>query len=329
MNFRWISGKVLFALIIFGIVMVFTGIFAEAAEMTIRVKVQNANIRLKPTTESMIISQVPIGAVFSLKGAVGEWYKVDLPPDENGVVVTGYIHKSMVEALEEPYEAPKIQEEPRAKKIAPPPVPQPFIQRRLPLAAKDTGITGKGLKLGLGMANFFGDDVEGAESKFGLSFGGFITYNFTEMIAVQPELHYAMKGAKHDESVGGTDYHYSANLSYLEIPVLAKLCFQTQTDMKPGVYVGPYLGLKMSAKSKLKVDDKTETDDMEHVKSTDFGLVFGAGVDFSLSFLVQGKMTLDARYSMGLTTIQSGEEGDGEEVDVKNKVIAVLVGYSF
>jgi serine/threonine-protein kinase len=54
------------------------------------------------------------------------------------------------------------------------------------------------------------------------------------------------------------------------------------------------------------------------VKIMDFGLIFGAGVEF-------GKITVDARYNLGLTTIDDSEE----EADVKNSVISIMVGYSF
>ena len=62
------------------------------------------------------------------------------------------------------------------------------------------------------------------------------------------------------------------------------------------------------------------------MKSTDFGLVIGAGVDFGLGVPGTGKITLDVRYSLGLSTIADVE---GEEVDIKNGAFSLMVGFSF
>ena len=57
------------------------------------------------------------------------------------------------------------------------------------------------------------------------------------------------------------------------------------------------------------------------MKSTDFGLVFGGGVDFGLG---KGYFTIDLRYTLGLTTIS-----DFEDEDVKNGAFSLMLGYSF
>ncbi len=55
-----------------------TGI-GEAAKLKLRVKVPQANIRLKPEMESMVISHAPLGAILDSDGKIKEWYKVNLP----------------------------------------------------------------------------------------------------------------------------------------------------------------------------------------------------------------------------------------------------------
>lgn len=319
-----------------------TVVIGEAAELKLRVKVPNANIRLKPATESMIILQAPVGAILKSVGTVGEWYKIDLPPDKDGVVVTGYIHQTMVEVMEEAPQAPEVVQPPQVREQpiqrTPPPVTQqPVITRELPRETSNRGLTGVGLKGGITMANLYGEDVEDygsyedIETKMGFCFGAFFTYNFTEMFAIQPEVLFTMKGAKSDGTIPffGWKYSYKVNLNYIEVPILFKICFPTQSTIKPNIFVGPYAAIKQSFKYKTVVDDISTEGDIEHMKSTDFGVVFGAGIDFALNFLGRGKLTIDGRYSLGLTTISDEEYTAGTKVDVKNKVIAFLLGYSF
>ncbi len=65
----------------------------------------------------------------------------------------------------------------------------------LPNPSSATGIKG-GLKIGASMAKLHGDDVEdfsdvlgaGLKSRIGFCAGGFITFDITEMLAIQSEV---------------------------------------------------------------------------------------------------------------------------------------------
>jgi len=96
--------------------------------------------------------------------------------------------------------------------------------------------------------------------------------------------------------------------------------------VKPCLFAGPVLALKLSGKMKAEYAGESEEEDIEDedMKSTDFGLVIGAGLDFGLGAPGMGKLTVDIRYSLGLSTI-STFEGD----DVKNGVFSLMVGFSF
>ena len=158
---------------------------------------------------------------------------------------------------------------------------------------------------------------EELKSKWGLCAGGFIRFNISETFAIQPEVLYTMKGAKFEETIDGETMKFEMNLSYLEVPVLLKLMIPTSGGVKPSLFAGPTLAIKLSSKTKLKYAGQTEEEDIEDMKDTDFGLIIGAGVDF-------GTLTFDLRYNLGLTTIS-----DIEDEDVKNGVISLIVGYSF
>ncbi len=60
-----------------------------------------ANIRQKPSISSLIVRQIPEGALLEAERKEGEWYLVNLEPDETGNK-SGYVHESLVLPLDEP-----------------------------------------------------------------------------------------------------------------------------------------------------------------------------------------------------------------------------------
>lgn len=74
---------------------------AFSDDLKVRVTASKANIRLKPDTQSVIVAGVPLGAVLDVIRKEGDWYYVKLPPDEKGIVVTGFLHQSTVEIIED------------------------------------------------------------------------------------------------------------------------------------------------------------------------------------------------------------------------------------
>jgi hypothetical protein len=121
----------------------------EAAKIRIRVIAEKVDVRLKPDEKSVSILSPRVGTVFESEEMVGDWFKINLPPDENGVVVTGYILFSQVEIVHEeiappvPPPAPRPKEEPPVPREPRPPFPK--AQEK-----KKSGVT-LGLKLSGGM----------------------------------------------------------------------------------------------------------------------------------------------------------------------------------
>jgi len=70
--------------VIFSLLVIVSFIFfvktGEAARLKVRVIVKNAEVRLKPNAEAVVISQVPIGAVLESEAKEGKWFQVTLPP---------------------------------------------------------------------------------------------------------------------------------------------------------------------------------------------------------------------------------------------------------
>ncbi len=195
----------------------------------------------------------------------------------------------------------------------------------LPSLSLAKGITA-GFKIGVNYADLFGEVARAMEqalgtelkSKWGLCAGGFIQFNISKVLAIQPEFLYTMKGARMEEEILGETVKVAFNLSYLEIPVLVKLMIPTPGGVKPSLFVGPAIAFKLGAKLKMEaLGDTTEEDLSDDMEDTGFGLIIGGGLDF-------GKLRFDVRYNLGLTSISIYE---GEEI--KNGVISLKVGYSF
>jgi hypothetical protein len=123
------------------------------------------------------------------------------------------------------------------------------------------------------------------------------------------------------KTVMGETLYVWLNLSYLEIPVLAKLQIPSQGSIKPNIFAGPAIGLKLSGSVKAKYAGETETENIEDLKGMDLGLVIGGGVDYLMGNKI---LTVDLRYTLGLGTIS-----DYEGEDVKNGVFSILFGILF
>ncbi len=187
-----------------------------------------------------------------------------------------------------------------------------------------TGLTGKGVKVGADLANFTGSDKpDNAKMKIGFTGGGFITYAFSDLFALQPELLFTMKGAKTD--AGGVNY--KTNLSYIEIPVLFKVLLAGGGNFKPNFYAGPAISFLMSAKATADPEPTGWVSDIkDNYKSTDFGLIGGAGADMHMG-TGPGKITFDVRYEVGLSSLDNVD--DGVDAKINNSAITFMVGYAF
>jgi hypothetical protein len=117
-------------------------------------------------------------------------------------------------------------------------------------------------------------------------------------------------------------YSLSINLDYIEIPILFKYKFPAQ-KINFALFAGPYVALKARAKGTFTVSgsgyEESEDVDLEDVKSTDFGLTFGADAAYKIG---KGCIIIDLRYSLGLVEIADGS-------DAKNSAFTLMLGFAF
>lgn len=176
-----------------------------------------------------------------------------------------------------------------------------------------------GPKLGVTMSTWTGDDLGDAslDRRTGIAFGGFAQFGIGEAapFVIQPEILFLQKGVE-SSAFGSTE---KVKLSYIEIPVLAKYNFPLEGNVKPNILVGPAVSILMSAKDDF---DGEEEDIKDLIKSTEFSIVMGGGVDFTLPS--GGVVTLDIRFDVGLSNVV-----DIEDATVKNSSYGLMAGYGF
>jgi hypothetical protein len=163
-----------------------------------------------------------------------------------------------------------------------------------------------GLKGGANIANVNGDFADALadwKSSVGFCGGIFLELNFGQVLTIQPEALYTMKGA--DSGTGKLKF------DYLEFPVLLKLRIPTGS-FHPFVFAGPAFGFNLKA-----VLEGIEIEDMP---KADYSAVLGGGLQLGRS------IHIDVRYTMGL---QKLEIPDLETIDLKNGVLSATIGLAF
>ena len=138
------------------------------------------------------------------------------------------------------------------------------------------------------------------------------------IFSIQPEILYVRMGARMEE----TPDWMEDRLDYIQVPLLLKINV-LPGPISPMIYGGPYGSYLLAAKGVSYISGVTESTDIkDQVKSTDYGVTFGGGIDFKLGV----KLSAEVRYNLGLANIEKNPSA-GEWV--KNRCLMVLVGIGF
>lgn len=146
-------------------------------------------------------------------------------------------------------------------------------------------------------------------SNVGFQAGAFAEINVANEFSIQPEVLYSYESSK----LGFGGENIEMNLSYINVPVMAKY----YASEKISLQAGPQIGFLVAAKGKSQGSSE---DIKENFKSTNFGLNFGLGYDFTENVIV------DLRYNIGLSNI-SEEEFEGGKL--KTSGFSLSLGYKF
>jgi hypothetical protein len=189
------------------------------------------------------------------------------------------------------------------------------------VSAREVGTPMWGIKGGLGGANMYGDDTGGFGTRIGGLVGAYVEYPLTQLVSLQGELLYALKGWKTDTFCKGCEV--SQTVGYLQIPVLLRI---NGPAGPPGPYLimGPALNMKVNDSFDVSpASAKDEFDALEY-KGFDVGLVLGGGVEFPA-----GKYTVFAEIRADGSATPAYEDVDGEEIDAQNWAVSLALGITF
>jgi type IV pilus assembly protein PilQ len=73
----------------------------QEVQQKLKVKAEIAFIRLQPDVKSQAVGRVSSGTVLDLLGKKEEWYRISLPLRKGGLLLSGYMHQSLVEEIED------------------------------------------------------------------------------------------------------------------------------------------------------------------------------------------------------------------------------------
>ena len=163
-----------------------------------------------------------------------------------------------------------------------------------------------GLKAGGSLTNLVGSDVSNASNKLGFHGGLVANLAFSDVLSIQPEVLYSMKG--YQDSGNSKN---KANLNYIDVPVM----LQYNAD---GLFfeAGPQVGFIASAKT---TDGTNDNDIKGLIRSVDFGYAVGLGYK-----LESGPM-LGLRYNGGITS--AFKDIANTTVKARNSAFQLYVGY--
>ena len=197
-------------------------------------------------------------------------------------------------------------------------------------AGEGDGVT-LGLKVGFNGSSFYGDHSGMMKTRYGAIFGGYVEYPLTELVSVQGELLYSMKGWKNEEY--GVLYEISHRISYIEIPVLIRINSPCGEMIGPYLIMGPALSIQAGSDFEVKVlGTSVELDledfDLTDPKGSEIGFVLGGGVSIPAGNYTIG---LEARGNGGLgNTYEDRETRVGStEIDAKSVSASVVLTVGF
>ena len=199
------------------------------------------------------------------------------------------------------------------------------------IGASDTFAQGFGVKGSFNLFNLTQESTSGSKIENNMiptfDAGLFYELPVAPEFYLRPELLFARKGAKNDNNL----LDFTANLSYLELPVLF-LYKGGLGDNHVLLGFGPYVAMGVGGKyesSLLDVDVKfkneiTDASDLAiHYKPIDFGGKVMAGYEFGSGLSV----ALNA--SLGLIDIEPKVAGQDLDSFTKNNGFGLSLGYRF
>ncbi len=174
-----------------------------------------------------------------------------------------------------------------------------------------------GIKGGLNASNLYVNEVNDENARIGFHVGFYGQVLSTETVALQLELLYSTKGAK-TEYRGFFDQDVTFNLNYIELPVLAVFKVGDLMEIHAGGYGSYLVGANISYEGAVTSTDRIDRDNL---KSFDYGLALGLGVNF-------GNVQVGGRYNYGLAEIADSNEARVLLGNAKNSAAQLFISFN-
>ena len=218
-----------------------------------------------------------------------------------------------------------------------------------------------GIRGGISLNDFFGDEIANTEQTQNLSYGISVGLIRIGSFQIMAEGYYRQKGAGLSAldalNAGGGPMAFDSaqiaglvngadlsgqmlefGLDYIEVPVLLRWNLPTFAGrLRPYLNGGPAFGWRVdcgvtvsltaaaaSEEPEADCQDLTSDNLQETLKDYELGMVVGGGLDVGV-LGGMGAITLDFRLTRGLSRISEGQTGP----EVRNQAFSAVLGYTF
>ena len=172
-----------------------------------------------------------------------------------------------------------------------------------------------GIQGGLSLATASSDGFDypgspGLSSRTGFALGAYATIGLTDMLYLQPEVHYVQRGAmlegiavttpvRPEPEVANITFMYD----YLTFPILLKGQMELGV-LSPFLFLGPEVAFRTSAETHVdySVSDPQTFSTEDEISNIDYSFNFGAGLAYHITPVVS--ISMNGRYNLGLKDIQ-------------------------
>lgn len=174
---------------------------------------------------------------------------------------------------------------------------------------------------------FSNDTTEEYSIKSGFHIGFEANIPFYRFLSFEPGIFLTTKGMYYEDENVGVTIQAEANLYYIDVPLTIKATHELENGLKIFGAFGPYFGVGLNGKLKVKTlpqgkGHTSEYDTIWDKKSSerlDMGLIFGAGLEYN-------SIIFGISYDLGLINIAAF---DGFITKSKSRVLKFSLGYRF
>lgn len=165
-----------------------------------------------------------------------------------------------------------------------------------------------GVKAGLNLSNFTGNDLEGNKNLLGAAAGVMADVGFSDLLSFHPELLFSQKGVRAED--GGIKAQIRTN--YIDLPLLLRV----KAD---GLFfeAGPQAGFLISQKTEF--NGTTLSTSTDGLRKVDIGYIAGVGYHLPVG------LELGVRYNGGISDLSDPSDSD----KTRNSVFQFQLGYLF